>query len=334
MPSRTRLRDEHARRARGDEHELVPARPRDRVHEPDGLGEHGRDLAQRLCRRRARRPSSLSCVKPSTSNSATETSDCWRCARATSSSRTRPSVRAFDRPVSGSVCATRSAHSARSAAIDEVRNAAMAAAARSAIATSSVSSVVPTSCAPGQPNVSTPTHASTPPLATTSGRSTPVIALPSGAVPVAAERPGPVERGPVDRVVRVAGDVARERLDPVARHPEREHQLERAVVAVLGEDRRHRGADRGRARLDDHAERLVQVLRPGERRGARGEDGQRAGVGRVGHECLRVQCCACAAVRTAGHPLAPGTRRVGIVHRRRARRDPVPRDGRRLCSAR
>ena len=49
---------------------------------------------------------------------------------------------------------------------------------------------VPTSCSPGQPKVSTPTQASTfPLLATTSGRSAPVIVAAVGRLPGAAQRP-------------------------------------------------------------------------------------------------------------------------------------------------
>ncbi len=124
---------------------------------------------------------SLSEVKPSTSNIATDTSLPCRWARATSSSRTRFRVRAFDSPVRGSVWAMRSNHSARSVASADVRNDAIAAAARSATATSSTSSDVPTSWSPSQPNDSTPTQASTPPPATTIGRSANVIDDPSAA---------------------------------------------------------------------------------------------------------------------------------------------------------
>ena len=81
--------------------------------------------------------------------------------------------------------ATRSSHSARSVAIDEERNVAMAAAARSATATSRASSSASMPCSPTQAKVSTPTPASTLPLpATTSGRSALVIRVPSTASPI------------------------------------------------------------------------------------------------------------------------------------------------------
>ena len=83
------LRDRHARRTRGHQHELVAADPGDACR-PAGRSRRARVATWRSTWSPARDPeASLSSRKPSTSNSATETSVPWRCARATSSSSTR-----------------------------------------------------------------------------------------------------------------------------------------------------------------------------------------------------------------------------------------------------
>ena len=82
----------------------------------------------------SRPPASFVAAKSSTSKIATETSLPCRPARASSSSRTRANVRRFARPVSGSVWASRSNHSERSATVDASRDRSTATAARSATA--------------------------------------------------------------------------------------------------------------------------------------------------------------------------------------------------------
>ena len=141
-----------------------------------------------------------------------------------------------------------------------------------------------------------------------------------------AQRPEAIQRRTVDRVLRVGGHLLGERRDPVLRHPESDQQLECAVIAVLDEDRGHGGADCGRARLHDDAQRLVQVVRTREGRRARGEDGERAGAGGgFGHECLRdVPRWRGPSGSTGGTPRASSWR-VGIVHRRSAPFDLQPR---------
>ena len=79
-------------------------------------------------------PSRFVARKSSTSNMTNETSSPARPARAISSSRTRPTVRSLAMPVRGSVCAIRSNHSDRSAAVDPRRERSMAMAASDASA--------------------------------------------------------------------------------------------------------------------------------------------------------------------------------------------------------
>src|SRR5437764_62423 len=83
----------------------------------------------------------------------------------------------------------------------------------------------------------------------------------------AAERPGPVERGVVDRVVGVRDDVRLVRGDVLVDDPEGEQQLERVPVGVLREDGDGGRASGCGARLDDHGQRRVEVVRPRECRG-------------------------------------------------------------------
>ena len=274
----------------------------------------------------AREPdASLSAVKPSTSNIATETSLPWRCARATSSSRTRPSVRPLDSPVSGSVCATRSNHSARSVAIDEVRNEATAAAARSATATSRVSSAALTSCSPSHPYDSTPTHASASPLATTSGRSANVTVVPAGETHV---RPSDPVRSSAALWIGCAGSSATIDLEPgslVVGHAERQQQLEPRAVRVVAEQRGDRGADGRGPGLHDQGQGAVERRSIG-RAPPHRLRGRSAGRRRLAGYRSRVSPCAAARRDRPAHRRHPSRECVASRHRTppgRARRRPM-----------
>ena len=277
------LRDavEHAPRdgdARGPgrhEHELVAAGARDRVHEADALGEDRGDLAQDVVAGAgAGRGVELAEVVDVEHGDARSRVP-WRCARATSSSSTRATVRALARP--GQRVGERHALEPLGAlGRPWTRSGTWRSRPRRGRrrATRSVSSAVSTSCSPGQPNVSTPTQASTSRCPrTTSGRSAPVIAAPSGVWPTRPSVPGAVQGGVVDRVLGVADDLGLEAGDGVVRDAEGQQQLEAVAVGVLREDGGHRRAGRGGAGLDDDRERGVEVGGAGQRGGAGREHG-------------------------------------------------------------
>ena len=228
------------------------------------------------------------------------------------------SVRAFARPVRGSVWATRSSHSARSVAIDDVRNVAIAAAARSAIATSSVSSAVSTSCVPGPAERE---HADA--RLDAAARDDQRQVRDRSSAPrrrrrhVAPERAGPVERRLVDRVAAFVGDLGLEGGDlPSSAIPRVSSSSSAprsgswAKTAAIG------APVAARTGLDDHRERGVEVVGARERGRAGREDGERAagGTGGFGHVCLRCSPARARSGSTAGAPSHPSGR-VGIVHR-------------------
>ena len=301
------LREPRDPGAHGDRVTLDRLEPRDPVEHAPGDGHAGRPrrhdarTRRRRCARPCRRagPSprarprpgaatwsparepdvSLSAEKPSTSNSATETSLPWRWARATSSSRTRPSVRALDSPVSGSVCATRSNHSARS--VGHRRRAERRDRRRREVRDRDQQRLL--------------------------GRVDLVVALPAerqhadARLDAAAgddqRQVGERHRAPVGRRPRApqrarsdrappGGSGAPRPRRPSTRSPTPARRLipsvssssRRDAVGIGGEQRGHRRARRGRAGLDDHRQGGVEVVRARERRGAGREDGERPGA--------------------------------------------------------
>ena len=161
MPSMHPPGDGHARRARGDEHELVATGPRDRVHEPDALREHARHLAQhvvagarpgrrvqlaearrrRTARRTPRCPAAAPARPPAPGRGR-------RCARSRG-----PSADRSGRPARATRRARRHGRGPEGrdrggGEVGDRRPAASPPRCRRA-------------CSPAQPNVSTPTHAST-----------------------------------------------------------------------------------------------------------------------------------------------------------------------------
>ena len=154
---------------------------------------------------------------------------------------------------------------------------------------------------------------------------------PSPACPRPPQRPGPVERRPVDRVRGILGHHG---LEPGA-PARRSCRGSAAARAATGRDRG--GTARRSARTvaaapasTITASAASRSCRARERRGAGREDGQRPGGGRggFGHESLRVQSARRAAVGSAGTRRARSWR-VGIVHPPAAPASPVaPRRGR------
>ena len=197
-----------------------------------------------------------------------ETSLPWRPARATSSSSDAATVRAFARPGQRVGEGDRSSHS--SALRYHRRRAEPGDRGRHQVGDGDQQCLLSVSiwCSPVQPNVSTPTHASTPPsAATTSGRSAPVIAVPSGVEPSGrcCRRDRAPRGGPG---ARVGGDLRLEARNGLLGDAQGDQELEAVALRVLREHRGHRGAGhRRRRRLDDYRKRRVQV--GGARQGSR-----------------------------------------------------------------
>ena len=339
MPSRTRLRDEHARRARGDEHELVAAGPRDRVHEPDAsrrapprpgaaTWSPARAPAASLSSREAvdveQRDRDLGCPgagpgrprargrgRASARSTARSAGRCATRARATRRAR-RPSTR----------CGT-----SRSRRPRDPRP-------RPAASPRSCS----TSCSPAQPNVSTPTHASTPPLRdderqVRAGHRRAVRRRPRrGRATRSGRAPRGGSGGPGSRRRRLATPSTL-----VVRHPEGEQQLEArrrsrswAKTAAIGAPTAAAPASTITASAWSRSFARASAAAPAD------STAERAGAG-VGPCPPRVPPRAvCAGAGRPDPPAIPSRRVRASRHRtpRAARRDPGLARGRRLCSAR